>query len=195
MTSPISHQTLISITPSQWVATAVITGFSHSHYADKKHLQSAAVRQLLSDVQDKLMMQARLYDAGYPYYFIHQEQRYYICFSHSDEMVALALSRAPCGIDIEMRDISLMVATRFFHTNELQLIRQISDANKQKLAMNRLWQLKEAMIKLNGGQLQVDLGQDFSRYIEKLSHDGCVQISITNQRIITDNRGHWLAVF
>ena len=70
---------------------------------------------------------------------------FYLSFSHSGEMVAVALSEQnPVGIDIEkIQDRIIALQSKFVAENELT-----SEEMKNRQAITRMWTTKEAVYKL-----------------------------------------------
>jgi len=73
---------------------------------------------------------------------------FYISFSHSGEMVAVAVSASnPVGIDIEkIQDKIIALQSKFVAENELTL-----EEMKNREAITRIWTAKEAVYKLFSG--------------------------------------------
>lgn len=74
----------------------------------------------------------------------------YFSISHSGDLVAVAVSRKPVGVDIEKRD-----ETRFTDALEDKIVSKREAAALQRLeergtALNALWTKKEAIFKLDG---------------------------------------------
>ncbi|MDO5651561.1 MAG: 4'-phosphopantetheinyl transferase superfamily protein [Moraxella sp.] len=150
----------------------------------KKHQQSTAVRELLRWVQAELSLVAPLIEIAFPYYFIHDDRRYFVGFSHSQDSIALIVSHQPCAIDIELRNIAWQVAARFFHPNELAILQGFA-TDEQPTLINALWRLKECWIKLNRGTLTHGLGVDFGELIPQLMTDD--DFDYQDWRIYHDN--------
>lgn len=86
-----------------------------------------------------------LIDPNFPYRLL--PFNYYVCFSHSGNQVTCAINKyCPIGIDTEINTISMQVAERFYSSEEIQWLKQLSLSQQQK-AISILWMLKEALIK------------------------------------------------
>lgn len=100
------------------------------------------------DISLSLLYQTYLDETVFPYRL--QPQGYYVCFSHSHPIIACAISiDRPIGVDVEMREIPLSVAKRFYHPDEVLWLNRQPSAT-QKLAIKILWMIKEAYIKHQG---------------------------------------------
>ena len=126
-------------------------------------LQRLGVRQLCGELLSHLQIQDELDDSKYPYRL--NRSGYYVCFSHSKDYVAVILhSQHPVAIDLEMGDVSMAVAARFYHKDDLLQLQQI--APKQQANVCRLlWQLKECVVKIQQTLLIPTLGQNHATYV------------------------------
>lgn len=120
-------------------------------------LQRQAVRKLLAKYQNDALFIER-----HPYQLLGKKRRF-VSFSHSGNKVALIISPAPCGIDIETRPIGCHVAERFFHPNELDYIASFAN-NEKSTVIKQLWQIKECMVKLQNTTLSQLISQDMTEY-------------------------------
>lgn len=154
-----------------YIAYATILDFHQNH---KKHTQSQAVRQLLNWLQAQINLSGALVEHQFPYHFIHRQQRYFVCFSHSVNHVALIISQQYAAIDIENRSISLAIAKRFYHPNEILHISSLSSSQQQS-TIDFLWRLKECMIKLDNQLLVNGLSNDFSNLLPSLNFNQQIQ--------------------
>lgn len=155
---------------------------------NKQAKASWACRQLLANFQQNHALVAPLYEQGFPYYFIYQQTKYFVSFSHSREQIAVLIS--PCqniGVDIEDKMISYQVAERFFHQAELFWLNSLSKS-KQNTAMSLLWTLKESLIKtgLKADSLVKGLGKNIfdevpQQHLESLLLDNCWQIHLSDK--------------
>ncbi len=86
---------------------------------------------------------------GKPYFDGYREWQFNI--SHTSEMIAIAMSDKPVGIDIEkIQKQDLRIAERFFTDTEHSYINDAdSDADKNKRFLE-VWTKKEAYIKFTG---------------------------------------------
>lgn len=133
----------------------------------KKHLQKQAVRLLLSQIllSDQQWTQYQFYQEHFPYRLIGTHQSYWVSFSHSQTTVGLMITDGQCGMDIELSCVSEKVARRFFHQHEWRLIQTLQDENAKQFIYNKLWQLKESLIKCHNGQLFFGMQKDCTSVI------------------------------
>lgn len=145
-------------------------------FTNKKSTQSLAVRQLLHWLQCQLNLSGTLIETAFPYYFLSQNhQQFFVCFSHSQNKVAVIISSNPCAIDIETKPVKDTIAKHFFHTDELAYLHQIP-IHQQAFFRLVLWQLKENLVKLQGRQLIFWLKQNHSQLLHALQYDVNKQI-------------------
>lgn len=101
-----------------------------------------------NDIIIKTNEAGKPYLASFPYYEYN--------ISHTRNAVAVALSDAPIGIDIErIRDIDINIAHDIFTDNELAYL--FSKENDYKQRFFTLWTKKEALIKYGGKGLPSNL--------------------------------------
>lgn len=94
-------------------------------------------------------------------YVVNAPPNFYFNLSHSDHLVALAVSnKGVIGIDIEVdRSRSFMsIAKRYFHTSELAQLQTCGGTNQRELFF-RFWTLKEAFFKALGGGIATGLSK------------------------------------
>lgn len=170
-----------TLNPHSWFATAELTQFNTSKtkntqsFTDidakknKKLIQSAGVRLLLSQLLNHLNITDSLSEHSFPYRLA--DTGYYVCFSHSQQMLAVAISTThPIGIDTELRQVSWMACQRFFHPNEVSFLQSHPSSIRSQLA-TLLWQLKECRIKITQESLNAGMGFSFSfLFPELLAH-------------------------
>lgn len=166
---------------SPWIHQIQSTLIAHAQMLSaEQSLQSKAVRELLDIVLKHSSKQAILDESNFPYRLIDDNTpKQFVSFSHSNDYVALIISPYPCGIDVETRAISQVVAQRFFSHHE-NLCLQAYPADTQATYRQMLWQLKESWIKLNGGTLTQGLGVDFGQYLTDISQTHSSQIKLSN---------------
>ncbi len=127
--------------------------------------QRQTVRQLLQLCQQHYYPDTQFADTCYPYTLCNaNNERHFVSFSHSDNQVAVAIAPTACGVDIELGVISLKIAKRFFHCNELVLI-ELLNGEQQLFALKILWQLKECLAKVHNTGLYKTLSQDLSDWL------------------------------
>lgn len=106
---------------------------------------SQAVRQLLAHVLTQQQLDDTLNETQLPYRL--QPSQQLVSFSHSNKHIAVAFGKvATLGIDIEDNMVSMQVAQRFFHTDEVVWLGSLPPP-QQALACNKIWTIKEALIK------------------------------------------------
>jgi 4'-phosphopantetheinyl transferase len=79
------------------------------------------------------------------------ETGWHFSLSHAPGLVAVLVSDAPCGVDIEQRRLVqvLAVARRYFAAAEVEWLEQLDEAERLP-GFLRLWTLKEAAVKALG---------------------------------------------
>ena len=152
----------------------------------QRQQQRAGVRLLLQSLLNKLGIIDSLDDVSFPYRLVNSQ--YYVCFSHTgasspntstqpsgkkpfnglDNKVAVVIScHRPAGIDIETNNVEWRVAKRFYHTNEITILRTLPTVQRDIIA-KLLWQIKESFIKIYQYTLAQGLGMDYSYLITGL---------------------------
>lgn len=82
-----------------------------------------------------------------------------ICFnlSHSDDMVACAVSEKPVGIDIEkIKKLKVNISGRFFTENENK---HLEEYQENEAEFFRLWTMKESYMKYTGEGIKLALNR------------------------------------
>ncbi len=132
----------------------------------KRQSQRAAVRLLLNQLLSELGLEDSLDESEFPYRLTNQ--RYYVCFSHSANQVAVVLSyHRAVGIDIEVNAIAWQVAKRYYHSSEIIILESLPIAQRDYL-VKILWQIKESKIKIEQNKLATGLGIAYPAVIQKL---------------------------
>ncbi|WP_367111529.1 4'-phosphopantetheinyl transferase superfamily protein [uncultured Psychrobacter sp.] len=140
-----------------WCATAQLPPLETIH--NKRQWQREGVRLLLQQQLLALNIKDSLDDTQFPYQLNHS--RYYTCFSHSADKVAVTTSaRRATGIDIETQDINWRVAKRFYHIDEIRLLAKLT-IEQQSIVARWLWQIKESVIKVQQYTLAQGLGMNY----------------------------------
>lgn len=122
----------------------------------QRQRQRAGVRALLRYLLNDLAIVDTLNDSYFPYRLVNTG--YYICFSHSGNSVAVALSKTcAVGIDIETHAVKWRVAQRFYHADDIRQL-QILPMAQRAQASQWLWQIKESLIKIHQYTLAQGLG-------------------------------------
>ena len=87
-----------------------------------------------------------LYESGGKPYL--ESRAVELSISHSGELWGCALSKEPVGLDIQLiREKGVCsVAKRFFHPEDLALLRNVKDAEEQLKLFFRIWTIKEAYL-------------------------------------------------
>ncbi|WP_254423148.1 4'-phosphopantetheinyl transferase superfamily protein [Psychrobacter sp. DAB_AL32B] len=151
----------------------------------QRQQQRAGVRLLLQSLLNKLNVSDNLDDTSFPYRL--NTSQYYVCFSHTganskstnvkpnnekyfDDKVAVIISRyRAVGIDIEVNDVAWHIAQRFYHSNEIAILRTLPMIQRDNI-VKLLWQIKESFIKIYQYKLAQGLGMDYSSLIANLSN-------------------------
>lgn len=132
----------------------------------KRQSQRAAVRMLLTKLLSELGIEDSLDESAFPYRLT--SQRYYVCFSHSANQVAVVLSyQRAAGIDIEVNKVAWPVAKRYYHPSEIAMLESLPRAQRDYL-VKILWQIKESKIKIEQHKLAAGLGTAYPAVIQKL---------------------------
>lgn len=96
--------------------------------------------------------------------------RFHFNISHTEDLVAVAFSDSPIGIDVEhVRHAKERVAKRFFHEEEYQTLMQ-QPLEKQDEYFTALWVLKEAYVKCTGEGIANHFDK-FSIHIDNMQAD------------------------
>lgn len=84
------------------------------------------------------------------------DQDYHFNISHTHNMIAVAVSDKPVGVDVEkIREFDLGIAKRFFTEHELNYINKSQDNTYERFI--EIWTKKEAYIKYIGKGLSIPL--------------------------------------
>lgn len=131
---------------------------TRAEHIGKMHHQQDRDRSLAA----QLLLQTLLQQQGMPAMALHRKpdgqpflegSSLHVSLSHSEEMVACAISSTPVGIDIEkIRPIDLRICSRFF-TPEEQLYVQGNEQDSDSSRYTRffeIWTAKEAYFKRLG---------------------------------------------
>lgn len=155
--------------------------------ASKQNVQSLAVRQLLNWLQCRLNLTGRLIETAFPYHFFSQNnQQFFVCFSHSQNKVAVIISPKICAIDIETRVIKQSIAKHFFHADELMFLHKIPIKNQEFFCLV-LWQFKENLVKLYGQTLIFWLRQNHSQILPYIKYGNNKQSIKLNFNVCQDH--------
>ena len=122
----------------------------------QRQRQRAGVRQLLQYLLGSLGIDDVLDDQQFPYRLA--KTRYYVCFSHSQTWVAVALSRTQAiGIDVEVQPVKWQLAKRFYHADDIRQLESLPTDQRTQVSQ-WLWQIKESGIKIHQYTLAQGLG-------------------------------------
>jgi len=150
----------------------------------KRQSQRTGVRLLLNKLLVELGIIDTLDESAFPYRL--KNHRHYVCFSHSADRVAVALSYdSAIGIDIEVNSVAWQVAKRFYHPDEIALLEQLPVAKRDYL-VRLLWQVKESLIKINQTELTVGLGSAYVPLIQTLIEHNSADNNIQNNTSSTN---------
>lgn len=120
-------------------------------------LGEVLVRKKLAQRMHLLPEEIRFETNAYGKPFVTGEGACEFNVSHSASWVAIALSAAPIGIDVQqMKPINLQIADRFFSEQERQELFQLPEANQLECFF-RYWAYKESYIKAVGKGLSLPL--------------------------------------
>lgn len=132
----------------------------------KRQNQRHGVRLLLQKLLNELAIVDTLDEVEFPYRLRHHG--YYVCFSHSADKVAVAISyKQAIGIDVEINEVAWQVAKRFYHPDEIAMLELLPLAKRDYL-VKLLWQIKESLIKINQNKLAVGLGMAYPALTRQL---------------------------
>lgn len=128
--------------------------------------------QMYREITGKAMPEILTEERGKPYF---AEGDLHFSLSHTKKHVFCVLSHQPVGIDAEEldRDIDLRLADKILSPGEKSRYERFGD---RRLALLRLWVLKEAAAKLSGQGLQGYPNQtDFDPWDPRIQKiDGCL---------------------
>ena len=179
---PLSHLCFTQLDASTWCMSAQIIPDLYdrqdSHECNNHQLhkpsfnherqqQRKGVRDLLQCLLYKLNIRDDLDETQFPYRLtIH---RYYVCFSHSVDRVAVVVStHRPVGIDIEIQSVKWSIVQRYYHVDELAILTQL-DSIERDYVSRLLWQIKECFIKVHDYTLGQGMGVNYAHLINELS--------------------------
>ncbi|MDN5566056.1 MAG: 4'-phosphopantetheinyl transferase superfamily protein [Psychrobacter sp.] len=132
----------------------------------KRQNQRDGVRQLLQQLLTELAIVDTLDELAFPYRL--SRHGYYVCFSHSADKVAVAISyQQAIGIDVEINTVAWKVAKRYYHASEIAIL-EILPIAKRDYLVKLLWQVKESLIKINQNQLTAGLGVPYTALARQL---------------------------
>ncbi|MDE4454167.1 4'-phosphopantetheinyl transferase family protein [Psychrobacter sp. DAB_AL62B] len=169
----------------------------------QRQQQRAGVRLLLQSLLNKLNVSDNLDDSSFPYRL--NTSQYFVCFSHTaanskstnikpnnekyfDDKVAVIISRyRAVGIDIEVNDVAWYIAQRFYHRNEITILRTLPVIQRDNI-VKLLWQIKESFIKIYQYKLAQGLGMDYSFLISELINGIKDDIPLV---VITDSEANY----
>lgn len=121
----------------------------------EEYLDLVNEKTLRCDEEGRPVIEYSYGPQGKPY--LKEYPDVYFSLSHSGNMVALALSDAEVGIDVqEMRGYNEKIARRFYHAKEVQMLEQTAD-DKKEAYFYKIWCMKEAYIKYTGKGMSEDL--------------------------------------
>ena len=97
--------------------------------------------------------------------------------SHSGELVAVAISRKPVGVDIQVQKelISSTFEDRMFTEKERQTLTALDDEKKRQTELIKLWTIKESIFKTFNSDKYIPAEietSDYETYSETLDVDG-----------------------
>lgn len=132
----------------------------------KRQNQRDGVRLLLQRLLTELAIVDTLDEFAFPYRLTRHG--YYVCFSHSANKVAVAISyQQAVGIDVEINTVAWQVAKRYYHASEIAILELLPIAKRDYL-VKLLWQVKESLIKINQNKLAAGLGVPYTALTKQL---------------------------
>ncbi|MFC0820727.1 4'-phosphopantetheinyl transferase family protein [Moraxella marmotae] len=155
--------------------------------------QSASVRALLAQVMADCGIVGNFIDGQFPYQIISDNARHFVSFSHSGHAIALIVAATPCAIDIEQNTVNPAIAERYYHANELDIIK--ANPSHAQHDIDTLWRLKECAIKLSVGKLHAGMQADFSTCLAGIHRTQPVLIDHQQWRIYNEPTDRLTAVF
>lgn len=127
----------------------VMKDLSNKRYSYKRQLEKLSTRVLLLSTLHKDCIISHK-DTGQPY-FVNSNN--YISISHTKDIVTIAISKVPVGIDIEYkRHMEYNLGNLFLNENELQ--EYVSTRNHSEELLS-LWTVKEAAYKFAPNKAKV----------------------------------------
>ena len=100
--------------------------------------------------------------------FLRNNQSFHFNVSHSQNMIAVAISNKPVGVDIEQtQNVNLEIARRFFNESEIEYIKTSSQATNRRFI--EIWTKKEAYLKYLGVGLNKSL-KSFNVFDNEISN-------------------------
>lgn len=135
--------------------------------------------KLLQDTGKNRDIQFVFGENGKPYI---KDNEFFFNISHSENMVAAAISKCEVGIDVEIiSERNLKIADRFFNASEIDFIKN-SENNFSDFT--KLWTRKEAFLKATGKGLKIPLNS-FSVLSDKVSEYKLSSFCIDNKYILS----------
>ncbi|WLP95549.1 4'-phosphopantetheinyl transferase superfamily protein [Psychrobacter sp. M13] len=132
----------------------------------KRQNQRNGVRLLLQRLLTELAIVDTLDELAFPYRL--SRHGYYVCFSHSADKVAVAISyQQAVGIDVEVNTVAWKVAKRYYHASEIAILELLPNAKRDYL-VKLLWQVKESLIKIDQNKLAAGLGVPYTALARQL---------------------------
>lgn len=186
----------------KYMQQAIVAVGTTPIFTNKRIHQKHAVRQLLHNLlthhlsYNNQPITYLLNQTDFPFYITINHNRYFVCFSHSQDdkqtYVSLILSKKIASVDTECRNITWHTAQRFFHHHEIKRLTH-KNPEQQRQFIKILWQIKESMIKITSSTLVTGLGKDFSDILDILS-DSQLQTSTFQTAVHFDNQSYQLII-
>lgn len=131
----------------------------------------ALLQRLLSENFENLSINKLIFnDNGAP--ILEGDKSLYVSLSHSENMVAAAVSDLPVGIDVEkIREISQKTASKVCSADEVSFV-LVGD----RADFFRVWTLKEAYVKAIGTDFCGMKNKSFVKNGEIITQDGAFKI-------------------
>lgn len=195
---PSTRKTLATLTPADFREFA---GIRHTPTRERSLATRAALRELLSEVAAHVPPSAWAFtrdENGKPILAAGQESLHFSC-SHTLWMSVVAVSRQPVGVDIESAKLSIDDAflTEYFAPAERAAV-SAKTAGERPAAYARLWTLKEAVTKMLGMGLAVQLSElEFESEDDRVSNSCRSEINNLDLQLLTwslPNKAHPLCL-
>ncbi len=138
----------------------------------KKYLHSRSfIREVLSEIFDLHPLSIPL-EAEYGIIPSLAPKYGYLSLSYCDNALLIGWSTEKLGVDIEKFDRkfnSEKIMTRYYLKDEIEILRHIKNKEELRIAVLKLWVLKESTIKLQRGSISKDLLKWRINLAEKIS--------------------------
>ena len=107
----------------------------------------------------------------------------YISLSHCDNALLIGWSTEKIGVDIERKDRTFdanNIMRRFYCNDEINELKTIKNKDKLRIAVMKLWVLKESSIKLHQGTIAKDLFNWQINLKEKIAINNITKLTLNS---------------